>query len=184
MLIPLTAASAADYIPVAQLPCVQRDLYLARALATGKALSVSTLNVHWPGARVEFASDEPVSSAVVSVAPSVSVSDFARLLEQALDCWASGEGEWVLKWADRISKHGSPDKVRLALCDRIASLDAETGETVGALKRKRRSVSKGYGTVRLVPAQDSLQIILRHPSAEGLKALWKSVLHRLERVRC
>src|SRR5690606_34058042 len=55
-----------------------------------------------------------------------------------------------------------------------------TGETVGVLKIKRRSVSAGHAKVRIAPTEDALQVIARHTSAQGLKAVWKSVLHRLQ----
>jgi len=134
---------------------------------------------------VLFKSDAPISSAVVSVAPTVSLTHFAEQFERLLDCYAPTKdgGEWVLKWAAPISRYGAVAKIRIALCDRIVSLDAETGVTVGALKRKRRSVKQGHGTVRIVPKEDSLQLVLRHPNAQGLKALWKSVFHRLSGVR-
>ncbi len=167
-------------IPVGQLPAVQRDLFLARALKDTRA-RVETLLVSFPDMDVRFESDAPISSAVVSVTASVSLTHFAEQFERLLDCYAPTKesGEWVLKWAAPISRYGAVSKIRLALCDRIVKLDAETGETVGALKRRRRSVKQGHGTVRLVPAEDSLQLVLRHPNAQGLKALWKSVFHRL-----
>lgn len=173
------SSTSSATIPVAQLPSLQRDLYLARALQSGEAKEVSTLAVSWAGVEVRFESDDAVTPAVVTVSKDISIPAFAHQFERLLDCWAPGNGEWVLKWSDRISKYGSLGKVRLALCDRIVKLDPETGETVGALKRKRRSIKQGHGTVRLVPAEDSLQLVLRHPSAQGLKALWKSVFHRL-----
>jgi hypothetical protein len=117
------------------------------------------------------------------VAEEVSIAVFTRRMESLLDCGTKTDGasasEWVLKYSAPISSFGSVEEVRRLLCDKIASLDAETGETIGVLKVRRRSVQAGHAKVRLVPADDSLQLVCRHQTAQGLKAVWKSVLWRL-----
>ena len=180
-----------ELYPIAECPFIQRDLYIARALrakacalrAKDKPQKISTLEVDWGEVVVSFESDDLIAKAVVSVAKEAKLAEIAPELEQILDCFAPGEGEWVIKLADKISRYGKTEDVRIALCDRVILLDPETGETVGALKRKRRSVKLGYGSVRLVPQENTLQLVLRHPSAQGLKALWKSVFFRINNVR-
>lgn len=172
------------WIVVASLPSVQRDLFLARALRRNEdaPLSVSTLEVAWADMRVAFASDAPTTSATVEVTPIISIVRFSRRLESLLDCGAPSEGaaEWVLKYSASISAYGDAAEVRRLLCDKVASLDPGTGETVGVMKLKRRSVAAGYAKVRILPATDSLQLVCRHQTAQGLKAVWKSVLWRLK----
>jgi len=172
----------ANFYTVAFLPAVQRDLYLARCLRRVEdvPLHIETLRVEWEDMKVSFATDDVVSEASVEVREDISISVFSRRMESLLDCGAHSEGqEWVLKWADRISRYGDPALVRRLLCDKIASIDGRTGETIGVLKIKRRSVKAGHAKIRLVPAEDSLQVVCRHSSAQGLKAVWKSVLWRL-----
>jgi len=168
---------------IASLPAVQRDLYLARCLrrVEDAPASVSTLEIKWPDMIVSFATDEAISEASVEVAEEISIAVFTRRMESLLDCGAKTDGasEWVLKYSAPISMFGSVKEVRRLLCDKIASLDGQTGETIGVLKIKRRSVNAGHAKVRLVPAEDSLQLICRHQTAQGLKAVWKSVLWRL-----
>lgn len=129
---------------------------------------------------VAFATDAAVSECAVDVAEGISLVAFTRRMESLLDCGAQSESaEWILKFSCRMSDYGSADAVRRLLCDKIASLDSVSGETVGVMKIKRRSVQAGYAKVRLVPAEDSIQLIVRHATAQGLKAVWKSVLWRL-----
>lgn len=169
-----------DMVPMAQLPLVQRDLYLARALNNGETTFISTLLVEFPGIWIQFDSDAATGAAVVSVADDVNLKLLAKVMEQLLDCWAPGQGEWVLKWSDANKKYGSLQEIQLALCDRIVTIEAD-GTTIGAFKRKRKSVVLGHGTVAI--SRDSFQVILRHTSAQGLKALWKSVFSRLDRIK-
>lgn len=171
---------------IANLPAVQRDLFLSRVVRCEKdaPVRVDTLRVEWPDMTVAFATDAAVSECAVDVAEGISLVAFTRRMESILDCGAQSESksesaEWILKFSCRISDYGSADAVRRLLCDKIASLDSVTGETVGVMKIKRRSVQAGYAKVRLVPAEDSLQLIVRHSTAQGLKAVWKSVLWRL-----
>jgi hypothetical protein len=169
---------------IANLPAVQRDLFLARALrrVEDAPRRSDTLRVEWVDMIVSFASDEAISEASVEVADDISIAVFTSRMESLIDCGAKTEGaaEWVLKYSTTISEYGSAGEVRRLLCDKIAALDGATGETIGVLKIKRRSVSAGYAKVRLVPADDSLQLVCRHTTAQGLKAIWKSVLWRLK----
>lgn len=181
------------YLPVAYLPAVRRDLYLARVLRRleDAPASISTLKVRWSDMVVLFTTNEAISEASVSVAEDISIAVFTRRMESLLNYGTKTDGtkaediktdnvEWVLKWADKISRYGTPEEVRRLLCDKIVALDGQTGETIGVLKIKRRSVNAGYAKVRLVPAEDSLQLVCRHTTAQGLKAVWKSVLWRLK----
>jgi hypothetical protein len=169
---------------IASLPAVQRDLFLSRAIrrVEDAPASVSTLKVRWPDMIVAFGTDEAISEASVQVAENISIAVFTRRMESLLDCGTQTEGaaEWVLKYSAPISSFGSVEEVRRLLCDKIASLDAETGETIGVLKIKRRSVNAGHAKIRIVPMDDSLQLVCRHTTAQGLKAVWKSVLWRLK----
>lgn len=176
-------------ITVADLPSVQRDLYLSRCIRRVEDLpsTVETLRVEWQDMIVSFATNEAISECSVEVAEAISLPVFTRRLESLLDCGAkisetasgASGAEWTLKWSDRISRYGDDERVRCLLCDKIAQIDGETGETIGVLKIKRRSVKAGHAKIRLVPKEDSLQVICRHSSAQGLKAVWKSVLWRL-----
>jgi len=130
---------------------------------------------------VAFGSDAAIAEASVEVSEDISITAFSRRMESLLDCGAKSEGlEWVMKFACRMSEYGTADEVRRLLCDKIASIDGLTGETIGVLKIKRRSVNAGHAKIRLVPNEDSLQLVVRHSSAQGLKAVWKSVLWRLK----
>lgn len=167
---------------IANLPAVQRDLFLSRVVRCEKdsPVAVDTLRVEWADMTVAFATDAAVSECAVDVAEGISLVAFTRRMESLLDCGAQSESaEWILKFSCRMSDYGSADAVRRLLCDKIASLDSASGETVGVMKIKRRSVQAGYAKVRLVPAEDSIQLIVRHSTAQGLKAVWKSVLWRL-----
>jgi hypothetical protein len=176
-------ATQNNLIVVSNLPAIQRDLYLSRCVRreNDSPTCVDTFHVKWEDMAVSFSSDEAVSEASVEVSPEISIATFTSRMESLLDCGAKSDGaaEWTLKWADRVSRYGSVEEVRRLLCDKIASIDGSTGETVGVLKLKRRSVEAGYARVRLVPTEDSLQIVCRHQSAQGLKSVWKSVLWRL-----
>lgn len=169
---------------IANLPAVQRDLFLARCLrrVEDAPKAASTLRVEWPDMVVSFATDEAISEASVEVDEEISIAVFTRRMESLLDCGTRTEGvaEWVLKYSSHLSDYGSVEEVRRLLCDKIAALNGETGETIGVLKIKRRSVTAGHAKVRLVPAEDSLQLVCRHTTAQGLKAVWKSVLWRLK----
>lgn len=171
------------WLAVASLPAIQRDLFLSRAVRRQEdgPSRVGTLEVEWKDMVVEFASSEAISIATVTLDEAISLPVFTRRMESLLDCGSKAEAavEWVMKFACRISAYGTPEKVRQLLCDKVASLDSSTGETVGVLKIKRRAVGAGHAKVRLVPAEDSLQVVCRHGSAQGLKAVWKSVLWRL-----
>ena len=129
---------------------------------------------------ISFGSDEAIASCSVDVTEEISIAVFTRRLESLLDCASSSTGEWTLKWSETISTYGEPDWVRKVLCDKISSVNSDSGETIGVLKLKRRSVKSGFAKVRLVPAEDSLQIVCRHTSAQGLKSVWKSTLMRLK----
>jgi len=171
-----------NYI-VAILPAIQRDLLLSRCVrrVEDEPASVSTLEVSWPDMKVSFASDDAVSEASVEVSENISIAVFSRRMESLLDCGANnGAAEWELKWANRISLYGTPEEVRRLLCDKVVSLDSQTGETVGVLKLRRRSIDSGHASVKMVPAEDSIQVICRHQNAQGLKAVWKSIFHRLD----
>ncbi len=168
---------------VLSLPFVQRDLFLRRALSY-QPKAVDTLFVEWDGIRIEFGSSEVISSAQVWVHPgTASLAQMNQAFERLIDCYAPGEGgECVLKYT--FSTQGiCPGAVQLNMFDRISKLDSHTGETVGTFKRKRKSILLGYGTLRFRPNQKQLQVVLRHPSAQGVKALWKSCECRLERLK-
>ena len=63
----------------------------------------------------------------------------------------------------------------------IGSTPSSSARTVvGVMKLKRKSVKAGYAKVRLVEAEDSIQVICRHQTAQGLKAVWKSLLWRIQ----
>lgn len=168
---------------IAFLPAIQRDLFLSRAIRRfdDKPELVDTLHVEWGDMSVNFETDQPVTAVSVEVEESISLVSFTARLESVLDCGAKAEGatEWVLKFSAPLSNYGQPDVVRRLLCDKVASLDASTGETIGVLKIKRRSVAVGHAKVRLVPAENLLQVVARHSTAQGLKSVWKSVLWRL-----
>lgn len=173
-----------ERIVVASLPAVQRDLFLARSLrrVEDAPKGISTYGVDWADMFVSFDTDAATAAATVEVDPSISIVVFSNRLESLLDCGGKSDvaaTEWVLKFSARVSSYGTVAEVRRLLCDKVASLDAQTGETVGVLKLKRRSVSAGYAKVRILPAEDSLQIVCRHQTPQGLKAVWKSVLWRL-----
>jgi hypothetical protein len=175
---------AQNFISVAILPAIQRDLFLSRCIrrVEDAPTSTETLKIEWKDMTVAFATDATVSEASVEVAEDISLPVFTRRLESLLDCGAKSEGaaEWVMKFSCRISGYGSAEEVRRILCDKVASLNANTGETIGVLKIKRRSVDAGHAKVRILPLEDSLQLIVRHTNAQGLKAVWKSVLWRLK----
>jgi len=167
---------------IANLPAVQRDLYLSRCIrrVEDKPAHVETLKVQWEDMTVSFATNEAISEVSVEVASDISLPVFTKRLESLLDCGAKSDSlEWTLKWSDKISRYGEIEQVRRLLCDKVASMDGENGETVGVLKIKRRSVKSGHAKIRLVPGDDSLQVVCRHTNAQGLKAVWKSVLWRL-----
>ncbi len=169
-------------ILIASFPAIQRDLFLSRMIRrdADAPLTVETLSVRWSDMVVVFATDAAISECTVEVAEEISLVTFTGRLEILLDCGGKPTGEdWVLKFSAKISTYGDPTQVRRLLCDKIASLDGVTGETIGVMKIKRRSVEKGHAKVRLVPAEDSLQLVVRHQSAQGLKAVWKSCLWRL-----
>lgn len=175
--------ATATMIPVGFFPAVQRDLFLSRCVRRDEdtPINIDTTQVAWDDMIINFESDGSVSQASVEVTEDINILIFTRRLESLLDCGAKSNGsdEWVLKFATRMSEYGEVSHVRRLLCDKIASLDVVTGETVGVLKIKRRAVTAGHAKVRLVPAEDSLQLIARHQTAQGLKAVWKSVLWRL-----
>jgi hypothetical protein len=130
---------------------------------------------------INFASDAAIAEASVEVDESISIPVFTRRLESLLDCSVPSEAaEWVLKYSAPLSLYSeSPQQAVSLLCDKIASIDPASGEVIGVLKIKRRSVTAGHAKVRIVPNSDSLQLICRHTSGQGLKAVWKSVLWRL-----
>ena len=169
---------------IANLPAIQRDLFLARALrrVEDAPRKSDTLRIEWNDMVVAFGSDAAISEASVEVAEEISIAVFTRRMESLLDCGTQTEGaaEWVLKYSSRLSDYGSVEEVRRLLCDKIAALNGENGETIGVLKIKRRSVNAGHAKVRIVPTDDSLQLVCRHTTAQGLKAVWKSVLWRLK----
>jgi hypothetical protein len=169
---------------IANLPAIQRDLFLARCLRQVKDApkEVSTLRVEWSDMSISFATNGAISEASVEVAEEISIVMFTRRMESLLDCGAKTDGasEWVLKYSAPISQYGTVEQSRRLLCDKIAELNAETGETIGVLKIKRRSVNAGHAKIRLVPADNSLQLVCRHTTAQGLKAVWKSALWRLQ----
>jgi hypothetical protein len=86
----------------------------------------------------------------------------------------------MLDYVERISRYGSVDIVRRSLFEKIESQDDTTGETRGALKCKRRSEDNGVAKLRLLPQADLILIRIEDQSARGLKAVWKSVLSRLQ----
>lgn len=167
---------------IANLPAVQRDLFLSRAVRNLEPESIATQEVAWEDMIIKFASDASVSEASVEVAEDISLALFTRRLESLLDCSVKSEdeSEWVLKYSARLSRYvKEPAEAIQLLCDKIASIDPETGEVVGVLKIKRRSVLAGHAKIRILPEEDSLQLICRHTSGQGLKSVWKSVFWRL-----
>lgn len=172
------------FIEIAYLPEIQRDLYLARVYRKKKDTPsyISTYEVAWDDMIVQFASDEDISEAVVAVDQEISLAVLSRRLECLLDCGTNSiKDGWTLKYSSTIQKYGGDAKAIAAkLCDRISSIDPSSGEVIGVMKIKRRSVSKGHAKIRILPKEDSLQIICRHQSSQGLKAVWKSVLWRLD----
>lgn len=173
-----------NMIVVATLPAVQRDLLIARCVRRIEDTpeSLQTLEVRWSDMIVEFATDSAITEASVAVDQTISISIFSTRMEVLLDCGAKTDGatEWVLKFSALISTYGLADEVRRLLCDKIASLNGKTGETIGVMKIKRRSVNSGHAKIRLVPEEDSMQVVCRHTTAQGLKSVWKSVLWRLK----
>ena len=170
-------------IEIGFFPMIQRDLFLSRMFRRQKDIpaDIATLEVAWEDMLIKFASTEEVTSASLEVDKDISLPLLAGRLESLLDCGAATktpDTEWILKYSTAISKHGTAKEVIAVLCDRISSV-SETGETIGVMKIKRRSISEGHAKIRVVPAEDSLQIICRHTSAQGLKAVFKSLLWRL-----
>lgn len=170
-----------EWLPVGNFPAVQRDSYLSRLMRRDDTpLFADSVRVEWADMRISFSAAEPVAEATIEVLSSISLVTFTQRVERLLDLGAKSDGtEWIIKFSCRMSDYGSPEEVRRLLCDQIAQLDGQTGETVGVLKIKRRSVDAGHAKVRLVPAEDLLQVVVRHLTAQGLKAVWKSVLWRL-----
>lgn len=170
---------------IANLPAIQRDLFLSRCIrrTCDLPVEIETCTIKWPDMIISFATDETISAASVEVTEEISIPVFTQRMESLLDCGSKADAaEWVLKYSTNISSYGPIDEIRRLLCDKIASHNNQSGETVGVLKIKRRSVSMGHAKIRLVPIDDSLQLIIRHHSAQGLKSVWKSVLHRLQPV--
>lgn len=178
-----TESRTAGWLPVASCPLVQRELYLSRALRRreDEPLSVESLSVKWSDMEVAFAEAAGHSPATVQVHEEISLAVFGRRMESLLDCAAATNADsrqWVLKLCLKASTYGGADESIRALCDKVVERTTD-GATVGVMKLKRRSVARGHATVRIDPQADAIQIVMRHPTAEGLKALWKSVLWRL-----
>jgi len=86
---------------IANLPAIQRGLFLARCLRQVKdsVKAVSTLRVEWSDMIISFATNGAISEASVEVAEEISIVTFTRRMESLLDCGAKTDGasEWVLK---------------------------------------------------------------------------------------
>lgn len=166
-------------IPVAEFNGIMRDLYLARIIKKHAEGDVSTLRVAFADMVVSFATDDATSNCTVEVSPNIDINVFGARIEEILDCAGiAPEGAMnVLKWSSRVSDFGTFETVRSSLCDKIAKIDRN--ETVGVMKIRRRGIETGHAKVRLLRDEDSLQVVVRHTSCQGLKAVWKSVVHKM-----